>query len=300
MNIMKFKRMKKAQIFHNPTAGDGTHSKKVVKKIVKRAGYRVDYISTKKKHFLKNFKPYELDAIFVAGGDGTVHKLAEALVNKMPDSQIPIYLIPFGTANNIAKTIQNLGADGLMKVDYGRVKGLPKDQLFFESAGFGIFPELIFEMEKKSEKDVPYYELKQAVDKLQEIIRKIKAVKATLKVDGQIITGYFLLVEVMNIPFLGPNLHIAPSANPGDGYLELILVDEQYRQDLLDYLTNNSYNNTESLNLKNFVKTYSVKKLQIECEAVKMHYDDQLVDDYIGQTLEIESVPSQLKFLLNN
>jgi diacylglycerol kinase family enzyme len=292
--------MKKAQIVHNPAAGDGRHSKKAVTEIVKKAGYEADYLSTKKKDVWKDFRPHELDAVFVAGGDGTVHKLVEAILTVMPDRPIPIHLIPRGTANNIAKTLQITTDNGnVKKVDYGRVLGLHKKHFFFESTGFGIFPELIFEMERNAEKAVPHQKLKQALGELQEIVKKIKPVKASIKADGFTIKGSFLLVEVMNIQFLGPNLHIAPKANPGDGYFDLVLIYEKHRSEFLEFITENLYSSAKSLNLDNFVTTYRAQKVEMVCEPTKLHIDDHLLENYSGHTLGIELVPGTLEFVQN-
>ena len=46
-----------------------------------------------------------------------------------------------------------------------------------------------------------------------------KRVEITL--DGKDFSGEYILVEVMNIQYIGPSLHLAPSADPGDGQLEV-------------------------------------------------------------------------------
>jgi hypothetical protein len=45
-----------------------------------------------------------------------------------------------------------------------------------------------------------------------------------------------LLAEVMNIRLVGPNLPLAPSTDPGDGWFDLVLVYEHQRRALLQYL----------------------------------------------------------------
>src|SRR5680860_18619 len=97
--------MKIAQIIHNPTSGNAEHSKEELIKMVEKTGYEVHYISTNDEGWEK-FDQNNLDLIVVAGGDGTVRKLAAVLLkNNVPDKQIPIHVLPFGTANNIARSL---------------------------------------------------------------------------------------------------------------------------------------------------------------------------------------------------
>jgi diacylglycerol kinase family enzyme len=44
-------------------------------------------------------------------------------------------------------------------------------------------------------------------------------------IDGKALDGEWLGVEVMNIPFTGPGLHLAPKADFSDGMLELVCFE---------------------------------------------------------------------------
>jgi diacylglycerol kinase (ATP) len=50
-----------------------------------------------------------------------------------------------------------------------------------------------------------------------------------LKADDSIICDRFILIAVMNMELIGPRLHLAPEADPSDGYLDLICVREMHR-----------------------------------------------------------------------
>lgn len=66
---------------------------------------------------------------------------------------IPIGLLPLGTANNVARTLASFGCEGpristsasLSAKDYdiGLAKGDGADTVFLESAGFGLLAHLI-------------------------------------------------------------------------------------------------------------------------------------------------------------
>src|SRR4051812_19898988 len=92
--------MKSAIIFHNPKAGEGELDKKKLLSLIGKAGYDCSYISTKKDGWDK-IEPTENQLIVLAGGDGTVRKVAGNLLDRCST----IGLLPLGTANNIAKTL---------------------------------------------------------------------------------------------------------------------------------------------------------------------------------------------------
>jgi diacylglycerol kinase family enzyme len=56
-------------------------------------------------------------------------------------------------------------------------------------------------------------------------------------VDGDDLSGELLAVEAMNIGQMGPNLPLSPQAEPGDGLLDVVLVREEDRSNLVAYLS---------------------------------------------------------------
>lgn len=298
--------MKTAQVVHNPSAGNAGHTQDEIMDIVEKAGYSADYLSMEDPLEWDNFDPNRTDTIFLVGGDGTVRKLAKVLLEKMKDLPVPIHLMPLGTANNIARTLRISSVlerhaanrkRSVKSFDCGRIKGLTNEEFFLESAGFGVFPELIDEMRKSVNKaGDASIELQKAVQILSEIVKRTKPKKATIKADGITIKGTFLLVELMNIQYLGPNIRLAPHADPGDGYFELLMVPEKNREALEHYLNEMIDGKSENLSLGDFVKTLRVQNVKLRWAGSKMHVDDHLVDDYSGKTIEFEMLTSALSF----
>src|ERR1700754_2395230 len=84
--------MKLAHLLHNPTAGDEEHSKNELKALMEAHGLECSYFSTKKKGW-EEIDP-ATDLLIVAGGDGTVRKIAnELLERKLIDKKLPIGLL---------------------------------------------------------------------------------------------------------------------------------------------------------------------------------------------------------------
>ena len=299
--------MEKAQIVHNPTSGDEEHSRKKIEKIVEKVANVINYVSTEDEHWEKNFK-YDSEVIFLAGGDGTVRKLATYLFDdKKKSLKTPIYLLPYGTANNIAltldipKKIKEPEPDfekNIKDFDIGRIKGLGKLDFFLEGVGLGIFPELMRQMtNKEMEVQSASEEIQQTLKVLLEISKNFEASKAKLNVDGIKIKGSFLMVELINIKYIGPNFQLAPNADPGDGFFDLILIPEARRVDLVSHLQKVIDGKGEPGDLKDVVQHLRVKEVKMKWKGKGVHVDDDLVEDYSGEDFEISIDPGELKFV---
>jgi len=57
-----------------------------------------------------------------------------------------------------------------------------------------------------------------------------------LTLDGRDLSGRYVLVEAMIIRFIGPRLHLAPDADPGDGLFDVVLASHDQCAELLEYL----------------------------------------------------------------
>lgn len=300
--------MKRAQIIHNPTAGDADHTKEELLDTVTKAGYTAKYVSIENEEAWKNFSPDDLDIIFLVGGDGTVRKLADILLTHISDRRIPVHLLPMGTANNIAKTLQvseemdirSMDVERNVKAfDCGRIVGLPDQQFFLESVGFGIFPELIFEMKKNRAKGDSSNELETALKVLLRIVKNFEPRKATIEVDGIVIKGSFLLVELMNIQYLGPNIKLAPHTDPGDGHFELVMVPGNRRTELEGYLNKIIKGTPENACPEKFTTTIKVRKVKMGWAGSRAHVDDRLIDGFSGKSFEVDLLPGGLEFVYN-
>lgn len=65
--------------------------------------------------------------------------------------------------------------------------------------------------------------------------RRLAAREWRVSLDGDVVAGRFLFVEVLNVPRAGPHLVLAPSPDPGDGLLDVALLDERDRDAFVDY-----------------------------------------------------------------
>jgi diacylglycerol kinase (ATP) len=229
-------------LFHNPSAGDAPLSADQLTSILSDAGYQVRYQSTKDD--LSAVLEDVGELAVVAGGDGTVAKVARALA----DTNIPLAVLPLGTANNIGKALGVFGdirdlvgswQDAPRRaIDIGVASGPFGEERFLESVGSGAFAELV--RRGRTEVDetaaIVHRETDRALQLMATILREAQAEDWQLELDGHDLSGSYVAVEAMNIPFVGPNIPLAVDAEMDDGELDLVLLRDEDRERLLEYV----------------------------------------------------------------
>jgi diacylglycerol kinase family enzyme len=297
--------MRLAQIIPNPGGGDETHGIEQLISLIKDSGFECRYSSTKKK--MDKLLDEEADFLIIAGGDGTIRKVTSELVaRKALDKSWPIGLLPLGTANNIAKTLKlNREHDELVKAwhsekiktfDVGKIYGFDKAEFFLESFGFGIFPYLMKQMQKKEKEEIedPEEKIQAALQLLHEYIFSYDAKYCKLKIDGIDHSGKYLLVEVMNTKSIGPNLFLAPKADPGDGLFNVTLIPEADKEKFASYITSRINNKEES---HSFLEIKG-KEIAASWDGTHVHVDDQVMKVKKNIEIDIELKHDLLHFLI--
>ncbi|WP_069660115.1 diacylglycerol/lipid kinase family protein [Arcticibacter eurypsychrophilus] len=300
--------MKLAKLLHNPGAGDENHTREELIQQIKSKGFNTIYHSSKERYFLRIIED-EVDFIIVAGGDGTIRKVVKKLMERrLLDKNYPIALLPIGTANNISKTLGITASHHeiikswinweIKKIDIGKIYNFAAANFFIEGLGFGVFPRLIKEMINVEEVlvDTPEKNLKYALRKLQKITSTYEAKYCHIVIDGDSHSGKYLLVEVLNMTSIGPNLVLAPDADPGDGFLEVVLIAESQKNDLDEYIKH-KLNGTEG---KLSFPTIKAKSVVMRWAGHMLHVDDQLIMLKEDTIIKIELLPGVLQFLVPN
>jgi diacylglycerol kinase family enzyme len=299
--------MKVVNLLHNPSAGNEDHSADELVSLLEVNGFECEYSSMDKKAWKK--MQDKVDFIVAAGGDGTVRKITKILLDrKLSEKTWPIGLLPLGTANNIAQTleingdteeiIQSWRHPQVKSFDVGRIHGLFGVKFFLESFGYGIFPFLIRKMKKVDKKaiDTPEMEMKVALEILHDIIFSYEPKYCELNVDGHDLSGKFLLVEIMNTRLMGPNLFLSPHGDPGDGQFEIILIPEEDKGKLASYVA-------EKINGVEIPYTFRQlkgKDIKISWEGTHVHADDEVIKTEKNEKINIELREGLLKFLVSN
>jgi diacylglycerol kinase (ATP) len=214
-------------LIHNPGAGDDDHSGEELCALLTRAGHDVRYQSVKETDWRAALEhPSEL--VVAAGGDGTVRK-----VFKEPALRhAAVTLLPLGSANNIARTLGFADEDEGRLVegwsgaerrpfDVGLVSAPWGEARFVESFGGGIFADVLARAEDEPDGEE---KLELGLRVLRDVLEDPSARRWSLEVDGAELSGEWLGVEVMNVRETGPNVPLAPDADPTDGLFDVVCI----------------------------------------------------------------------------
>jgi diacylglycerol kinase (ATP) len=226
-------------LIHNPEAGCGGATRDEIIAALHGAGHDVVYRSTLDEGLEQAVQEAD-DAILVAGGDGTLRRVALAAA-----PHVPVSVLGLGTANNMATT---LGIDGDLdasvrrlrhgrrqRLDLGSCDGAWGRRTFLEGVGFGLVPELIRVIEKFAADMHPadvVAELGHARSVLARLVALLPAFDCALTINGETRTRRLIMLEVLNAQRVGPSLPLASTADPTDGRLDIVWVEESQRDRL--------------------------------------------------------------------
>jgi diacylglycerol kinase family enzyme len=228
-------------LLHSEAAGDAA-SPDLLRRAVEGAGHQLSGI------FATDVEPEAVlacspELVVAAGGDGTVWRAATVVRGRA----VALAILPLGTANNVATSLGIGGPPDELAarwhhadrraIDLGVVRGGRGESRFLEAVGGGLVARAIASLSAAAgETEDPDARITAALHRYREMLAALSPAPAELSLDGQAVAGEFLLVEVMNIGAVGPNLALAPDADPADGLLEVVTAGEEHRAELDRYL----------------------------------------------------------------
>ena len=290
-----------ALLIYNPNAGGSAEDQaQLFQKELERQGFHPIYIATKHEDDLDRILPKAEGLVVVVGGDGSLR----AVTTRLVDRDLPIFLIPNGTANNVGRTLgiegdplkilQRLQGGPTREVDMGRLSVPWGETFFLEGAGCGLFAEALARYQPDDGKS-----FLRGIKTLVELLTNLPSRALQLRIDGVEEEGEYLLVEAMNMGAVGPRLNLAPSADPSDGRFDLLKIKADQRESYLTYLT--ALLNGEVENLES-IERARVRKVEIKWNGFPIHQDasclktDEKMDDDVWVTIDLK--PKCLKFRL--
>ena len=269
-------------LVHNEDSGDdGQPDSEAIAVAIRDAGHGVTSIST--RDAWRAALDQAADLVAIAGGDGTVRRVAGALVGR----RVPFAILPRGTANNIATALGLAGVsvDAIVAgwpravrrgLDLLIARGPWGETALIEGFGMGLFASTMAGLDARN--NLPLAHVDDAAGKISTVVDRLRArladypaaaVRATL--DGRDISGAYVLIEALNIPFVGPNLHLAPEADPGDGVFDVVLVSERDRRALDRYLASRLAGRLPAARLP----LTRARHLTLDWTGFEVHLDDE-------------------------
>jgi len=250
--------------------------------MIESAGHKVKYHSTKEKDWKKALKKSG-DMIAIAGGDGTVGKVARRLVG----SPIPVAILPVGTANNIGHAIGLTGralesliteweTGRRISFDIGEAEGPWGSNYFVEGVGIGLFAATILSIQKRNDPALATTasredEITRVLEIFKEQVRKHRPKKINVLLDDEDLSDDYVLIQALNIRYAGPNLDLAPGADTNDGLLDIVLLRRGEEDKLSRYLSHCINRKPAKANLI----VHRGRHLQIESNGCPIHIDDK-------------------------
>lgn len=217
-------------IIANPAVGVQREKRKVIERIashIVESGGNADITYIMKPGMGMKFSSSAAfegyDAVFAAGGDGTVNDVASGLVNR----RIPLGVIPLGTGNGLARALRiPFETDELIRMfDTGKTVAMDAGRIasryFFSVAGIGYDTFIAHDFNRRD------YSLRTvkalySIAIKQYLIRRPETL--TLVVDGRETTRKMFGLTICNTGHYGAGAIISPASSMLDGMLEAVLI----------------------------------------------------------------------------
>ncbi|WP_422124095.1 diacylglycerol/lipid kinase family protein [Planococcus sp. X10-3] len=237
----------------------------------------------------------DVDALFVAGGDGTIHDAVQALSEV--SSPPPLGIIPSGTCNDFARTLEipmdlTLAAEALTdgtitEVDAASING----NFYLNFAGIGIITDASTNIDPL---------LKERYGKLSYFMSGLQSMRQTepfpiqLTVDGIAHEESGVLALVMNGKSIGTHAFPMDTIDPTDGLLDVFIVQTSSIAAILEWFSLSKPDApVEELA---HIRHYQGKRISIATDApMDIDTDGEI---YLKTPVDIEVLPKKLKMFI--
>ena len=225
--------MKKLKLIYNPMSGTKGFKDEIdlCISILQQGGYEVSFFRSEKvgdieKHIA--VMDDNIDVLAVAGGDGTINIVANAIFER--GLNVPIGIIPAGTANDFARFLniktrdfktacETIVRGKTIKADLGLVNG----KAFVNVCGGGILTNVSQHIDidlKNSFGKLAYYL------KGLEQIPNMEAMPLRITTSNGVIEGKYFLFMALNSSGAGNFDKLSPDASITDGLLDFFAVSQ--------------------------------------------------------------------------
>ncbi len=229
----------------NPSAGNeaSVQAKNELEILFKKNQIKADWFVSEYPHHVQDLNTYKnienYEAIISIGGDGTLYDIVNAQMKLNPEKRIPIGIIPAGTGNsvymdivgreqNTEKALKTILSGRTMKIDVLKAKNSLSSFYFINILGFGFTTEVTQRAIRLKSLGKHAYSLA--------IFMKLLGLKSyNLQMHKKETVHQMknTFVSILNTRFAGGNLLMAPNAKINDGLMDVIVVNDISRIDLI-------------------------------------------------------------------
>jgi diacylglycerol kinase (ATP) len=230
----------RARVICNPASGGGTWEPDLLREEL--SGFELDWVETEgPEDATEAAKEWHDGLLIVAGGDGTVNDVINGLGKAGFPEGVTLALLPAGTGNDLAAALaipedpdeaeDVIRQNRVRTLDVARVRSEGIGERFFINVATGGIGAEISEAN--------YEELKSRWGKLSylraslEVARDFDVKEVTLYLDGEERKVRAVNVAVGNCRYAGGGWPAAPKANPEDGLLDIVVIEDIGLKELL-------------------------------------------------------------------
>jgi diacylglycerol kinase (ATP) len=231
----------KAQVICNPSSGGGSYDPDEIRDELE--GLEVEWVQTEgPEDAIGAAEEWSEGLLVVAGGDGTINDVVNGLGRAGFPEGVTLGILPAGTGNDLAATLcipedPDLAKDVILQnrgrwLDVARVRSDGIGERFFINVATGGLGAEI--------SDANDEELKRRWGKLSylraslEVARNFDVRKLMLYIDGEERQVEAVNIAVGNCRYTGGGWPATPKANPEDGLLDVVIIENLGVTDLLN------------------------------------------------------------------
>jgi diacylglycerol kinase (ATP) len=184
----------------------------------------------------------DFDIVVAAGGDGTVHLVAEGLLG----TTTALGILPLGRVMNIARALgisrdldeaAEVLATGVVRhIDTGEaVTATGRVVPFLEAGSVGLNAAIFREVVRADEGDAP------SILRTVGVALRYRAARMTIELDDETVSTRALMVSASIGPYLGLGMTVAPDARLDDGRFDVTVFRNYSKWELLRHLASISF-----------------------------------------------------------
>lgn len=292
------------RVILNPVAGGGRAGRlrRAIERELAARGLSADVMLTRERgHAVELAAEAAADhgLVVAAGGDGTVHEVANGLLTVEEGRRTAgLAVLPIGTGNDFVKLLGGnrlahafdaILSGATREVDVGRVTWTGTSEHFINGMGTGIDVEVVRQVARLPR-------MRGVAGYLVGVLRALRVfepIRARLLVDGVELVDRVMIIAVGNGVSQGGGFYITPGALADDGRLDLCVISEMRMGRVLltlPRLLRGSHVSRAGVVMKQF------RKLEVETdEPLFFQLDGELREPAGTHRLEVEVIPGALR-----
>jgi YegS/Rv2252/BmrU family lipid kinase len=282
------------KVIVNPVAGAYSTRRKwpIISRLLKHIGLSFDFEYTEGMgHAIELARAAASDGyrcLVAVGGDGTVNEVANGILYSTGATKTALGIISTGTGSDFIRSVgiprdypsacSALTSSRRLSIDVGVVeyqsKGQTLQRFFVNGAGVGFDAAVV----EKTERLPKYFG--GTIPYLAGVVTALLSYKnksVVVNIEDETISGRVLSLVVANGGYLGGGMHIAPQAELNDNLLDVVMIGDIGKLELLKELPT-VYKGTHINHPK--VRMVKAKRITVDSpERMLVHADGELLGE---------------------